>query len=149
MKLLSYIVPHRTPYHSGTPGFQWGLCNSIFSFMCMFCRSLFVLLLFSFGHCVVCSSIYGFWLPIWYLQARLTAEKCHSPASCLIGFLSYYSLPGHFLVMIHVSEVDVFSVLCHTKNALKRQRTFRNIKKLHDNVWIKKKLCTIMNMYNI
>ena len=23
---------------------------------------------FSFGHCVVCSSIYGFWLPIWYLQ---------------------------------------------------------------------------------
>ena len=25
---------------------------------------------FSFGHCVVCSSlIYGFWLPLWYLQA--------------------------------------------------------------------------------
>ena len=24
---------------------------------------------FSFGHCIVCpSSIYGFWLPIWYLQ---------------------------------------------------------------------------------
>jgi hypothetical protein len=32
-----------------------------------FCRSLFVLL--SYGHCVVCSStIYGFWLPLWYLQ---------------------------------------------------------------------------------
>ena len=27
---------------------------------------------FSFGHCVVCSSIYGFWLPIWYLQTLLT-----------------------------------------------------------------------------
>ena len=27
---------------------------------------------FSFGHCVVCSSsIYGFWLPLWYLQTRL------------------------------------------------------------------------------
>jgi hypothetical protein len=27
---------------------------------------------FSFGHCVVCSSsIYGFWLPLWYLQALL------------------------------------------------------------------------------
>jgi len=25
---------------------------------------------FSFGNCVVCSSsIYGFWLPLWYLQA--------------------------------------------------------------------------------
>ena len=45
---------------------------SIYSFMCMFCRSLFVLLSFSFGHCVVCSSsIYGFWLPLWYLQTLL------------------------------------------------------------------------------
>ena len=30
---------------------------------------------FSFGHYVVCSSsIYGFWLPLWYLQTRLI--KC-------------------------------------------------------------------------
>jgi hypothetical protein len=27
---------------------------------------------FSFGHCVICPSIYGFWLPIWYL--RFTAS---------------------------------------------------------------------------
>jgi hypothetical protein len=54
-----------------TPGFSWGSCYSIFSFMCMFCRSLFVLLYFFFGHCVVCSSIYGFWLPLWYLQTLL------------------------------------------------------------------------------
>ena len=37
-----------TAYPSGapgfTPGFQWGSCYSIFSFICMFCRSLFVLL---------------------------------------------------------------------------------------------------------
>ena len=34
----------------------------------MFCRSLFVLLSF-FCHYVVCpSSIYGFWLPLWYLR---------------------------------------------------------------------------------
>jgi len=27
---------------------------------------------FSFGHCVVCSSsIYGLWLPLWYLQTLL------------------------------------------------------------------------------
>jgi hypothetical protein len=26
---------------------------------------------FSFGHCVVCSSIYEFWLPLWYLQTLL------------------------------------------------------------------------------
>jgi hypothetical protein len=29
---------------------------------------------FSFGHCVVCSSsIYGFWLPLWYLQTLLNS----------------------------------------------------------------------------
>ena len=41
-----------TAYPSGapefTPGFQWGSCNSIFSFICMFCRSLFVLFYFFF-----------------------------------------------------------------------------------------------------
>jgi hypothetical protein len=42
------------------------------SFMCMFCRSFLSFYLFYFGHCVVCpSSIYGFWLPFWYLQTLL------------------------------------------------------------------------------
>ena len=42
-----------------TPGFQWGTCYLIFSFMCMFCRSFC-----PFGLCVVCSSsIYRFWFP--------------------------------------------------------------------------------------
>jgi hypothetical protein len=44
----------------------------------MFCRSLFVLCPFSFGHCVVCSSIYGFWLPLWYLQTLLTISSLNS-----------------------------------------------------------------------
>jgi hypothetical protein len=39
-----------TAYPSGAPefipDFQWGSCNSIFSFICMFYRSLFVLLYF-------------------------------------------------------------------------------------------------------
>ena len=38
----------------------------------MFCTLLFVLLyFFSFSHCVVCPSINGFWLPLWYLQTLL------------------------------------------------------------------------------
>jgi hypothetical protein len=48
-----------------------GSCYSIFSFMCKFCRPLFVILsfFFPFDHCVFCfSSIYGFLLPFWYLQ---------------------------------------------------------------------------------
>ena len=31
---------------------------------------------FSFGHCVVCSSIYELWLPLWYLQTLL--RQCTS-----------------------------------------------------------------------
>ena len=51
--------PSREPEF--TPGFQWGSCYSIFRFICMFCRALFVLLYFFLSHCVVCSStIYGF-----------------------------------------------------------------------------------------
>ena len=41
-----------TAYPSGapefTPGFWWGSCCLIFSFMCMFCRSVFILLSFFF-----------------------------------------------------------------------------------------------------
>ena len=39
-------------------------------FCVVFCRSFFFSFYpFSLGHCVVCSSsIYGFWLSLWYLQ---------------------------------------------------------------------------------
>jgi hypothetical protein len=36
------------PEHLSSPGFSWGLCCSIFSFICMFCRSLLVFLYFFF-----------------------------------------------------------------------------------------------------
>ena len=35
------------------------------------CRLPVVLLSFFFGHCVVCPSIYEFWLHLWYLQTAL------------------------------------------------------------------------------
>ena len=54
-----------------TPSFWCCSCYSIFSFICMFCRSLFVL--FSFTHYVVCSSlIYRFWLLLWNLPTLLS-----------------------------------------------------------------------------
>jgi hypothetical protein len=94
------------PEHLSLPRFLMGSCYSIFSFICMFCRSLFVLLYFffwplcflfffdirilyvcfvdrclsfctfSFGRCVDYSySIYGFWLPLWYLQIILIIAR--------------------------------------------------------------------------
>jgi hypothetical protein len=43
--------------------FFWSLCCLFF-----FDIRILITLVVSFGHCVVCSSsIYGFWLPLWYL----------------------------------------------------------------------------------
>jgi hypothetical protein len=40
---------------------------------------------FSFGHCVVCSSsIYGFWLPLWYLQNFLRHINISFSTSCTL-----------------------------------------------------------------
>ena len=73
------------PEHLSSPPVFTGFVYSIFSFMCILCISLFGLLsfffwplcylFFSFGHCVVCSSIYGFWLPLWYLLTLHNADK--------------------------------------------------------------------------
>jgi hypothetical protein len=55
-----------------TPGFL-GVCvtRSLVLYECFPDRYL-SFCTFSFGHCVVCSSsIYGFWLPLWYLQTLL------------------------------------------------------------------------------
>ena len=62
------------PQHLSSPRFLIGVRVTRCLVLCVFCRLLFVLLYFFFGHCVVCSSsIYGFWLPLWYLQTLLTS----------------------------------------------------------------------------
>ena len=55
-----------------TPGFEWGSCYSIFSFICMFCRSLFVLLYFFFWPlCCLFFFDIRFLIALWYLQTLL------------------------------------------------------------------------------
>ena len=44
----------------------WYQARSLVLYVCFVDRCL-SFCIFSFGHCVVCSSIYGFWLPLWYL----------------------------------------------------------------------------------
>ena len=49
-------------------------------FCVVLCRSLFVLLYFFFWYCAVCSSsIYGLWLPLWYLHNLLTHTAKFKP----------------------------------------------------------------------
>ena len=73
-----------TTNDDGNPGhflysllFVLYVCQSYYSLVLCVCfvdRCLFFCT-FSFRHCVFCSSsIYGFWLHLWYLQARLQVQ---------------------------------------------------------------------------
>ena len=71
--------------------------------MCNVCRSLFVLLSFcpfSVGHCVVCPSIYGLWLHLWYLHTLLS--------SCIFVWNKHYNivrLRNKTLILIYVLNI--------------------------------------------
>ena len=54
------------------PGLYMDSCYLTFSFIYMFCKSLFFLCIFSFRHCDTCSLIYGIWLHLWSLQTLLS-----------------------------------------------------------------------------
>ena len=57
------------PEHLSSPQVFSGVrvTRSLVIYVCLMDRCL-PFCTFSFGHCVVCSSIYGLWLPRWYLQ---------------------------------------------------------------------------------
>jgi hypothetical protein len=73
---------------------------------------------FSFGHCVVCSSsIYGSWLPLWYLQTLLWTElvPSHSLPFIQIG----YFVPHWFIGWLFLTILSVVS-LCIVYHAVFR-----------------------------
>ena len=54
------------PFRSIWVQLRFSLCYWSLVFCVVFCTSLFVLFpFFLFGHCIVCPSIYDFWLPLW------------------------------------------------------------------------------------
>ena len=63
------------PEHLSSPPVFSGVRVSWSLVLCVsFVEHCFSFSTFSFGHCFLCSSIYGFWLPLWYLQTLL---KCY------------------------------------------------------------------------
>jgi len=65
------------PGHLGLPPVFSGVrvTRSLILYVCFVDRCL-SFCTFSFDHCVVCSSsIYGFWLPLWYLQTLLLTDN--------------------------------------------------------------------------
>ena len=98
---LSVKIPNLTPSlftlpeHLSSPPVFIGVrvTRSLVLYVC-FVDHCLSFCTFSFGHCVVCSSsIYGFWLPLWYLQALFTemhvqSQECNVIVS--IDFVSFY-----------------------------------------------------------
>ena len=69
--------------------------------------------LYSLGHCVVCSSIYRFWLPLWYLQTLLVHfcfDHCIICHSICTFWLSLWYLKT-FLRWPRIYSV------CHSQNS--------------------------------
>jgi len=97
------ILPNTLPQHLSSPPILNGVCAAQF----LVFRVVFVdLLSFFFGHCVVCSLIYGFQLPLWYLQTllifphmhtdrSLLATRCSPGAteSCNVTYTRHYHMP--------------------------------------------------------
>ena len=73
---LPHVEPEllTLPEELSSPQFLVGfVLLDLFGFCVVFYRSLSTCL-FSFGHCIVCPSTYGFWLPLWYLQSLLNTS---------------------------------------------------------------------------
>ena len=62
------------------------IIRSLILCVCFVDRSL-SFCIFSFGHCVVCPSIFGFWLPRWYLHTLLARASWLSNLDSPCGFL--------------------------------------------------------------
>ena len=97
------VLPRFTPSDC-LFGILWPLCC-----LSLLDLQLLIASLISFGHCVVCpSSIYSFWLPLWYLVAIVLSVLLRfTPSDCLFGILwplyclSFFDL--HLLVASLVS----------------------------------------------
>ena len=63
---------------------------------------------FSFGHCVVCCSIYGFWLPFWYLQTLRVAK--FEQTTIHQHVLLRRESRSHILLWQEISHIDGASV---------------------------------------
>jgi hypothetical protein len=75
------------PEHLSLPPVLGGVhvTRSLVLYVCFVDRCL-SFCTFSFGHCVVCSSsIYGLWLPLWYL---LTLHSLHNSKICILTRLT-------------------------------------------------------------
>ena len=98
-----------------TPGFSGvRVTRTLVLYVCFVDRYL-SFCTFSFGHCVVCSSsIYGFLLPLWYLQTLLNSSESwisndHSWLSSLSPVVHQLGGNNRSAPIVHLPYSEVFS----------------------------------------
>ena len=89
-------------------------CCSICAVCILYCGSLFVFLACSFSHCIVYTSIYGFWLPFWYLKTFLACSFFFLAIvlSAIVRFTSSYYPFGIFKLFLYTF---INWMICHMK----------------------------------
>ena len=68
----------------------WSLCYPSLQLQ------LLIALLVSFGHCVICPSSYGFWLPLWYLLVIVLSVPPFTTCDCYFAIFWLLCYPSPF-----------------------------------------------------
>ena len=108
------------PEHlSSPPVFSWiHVSRSLVLYVCFVDRCL-SFCTFYFGHCVVCSSsIYGFWLPLWYLQTLLSALVIYSGAGFIISNMNIGMYPSLDVTLIRLKKQPHSLLVSSQRNSL-------------------------------
>ena len=78
----------------------------------LYCLSVVLrCMIVSFGHCIICRSFYGVWLPLWYLFVLSVGRFCMitplvSFGHCIVGRFTVYDYPfGIFWPLYYLSVV--------------------------------------------
>jgi hypothetical protein len=99
-----------TAYPSGVPEFPPPCLNgvrvSIFSAMLKFVDRCLSFCPFSFGHCVVCPPIYGFWLPFVVSSNSPYVTKMVLKTDRLVSFYTYFG----FQLLVYLKIIDLTEI---------------------------------------
>jgi hypothetical protein len=91
--------------------------RSLVLYVCFVDRCLFFCT-FSFGHCVVCSSIYGFWLPpfgifklfFWLFYIEYLFQENMQISEAYSGIKRFFFVKKHLLLKTQISD-QIFNYL--------------------------------------
>jgi hypothetical protein len=93
--------------HTNSPRFLVGFVILVLLVLCVcFVDRCLYFCAFSFVHCVVCSSsIYRFWLFLWYLQTLLTSSKAYGGELFIARmFIRYYYYLINLIIFAYYME---------------------------------------------